>query len=58
MWDGLVLRVVLIILAVTTILTSIQRIVWVYRHAAGVPLESPDSSAVASPNPIRTEKSK
>jgi CDP-diacylglycerol---glycerol-3-phosphate 3-phosphatidyltransferase len=39
MWDGLVLRVVLILLAVTTMATAIQRIVWVYRHAAGVPLE-------------------
>ena len=39
MWDGLVLRIVLIVLAVTTVLTSIQRIVWVYRNAAGVPLD-------------------
>ncbi|TVP75096.1 MAG: CDP-alcohol phosphatidyltransferase family protein [Gemmatimonadales bacterium] len=39
MWDGLVLKGILILLAVTTILTTIQRIVWVYRHAAGVPLD-------------------
>ncbi len=39
MWDGLILKVILIILAVTTILTAIQRMVWVYHNAAGVPLE-------------------
>jgi hypothetical protein len=36
-----VLRIVLIILAVTTIGTAIQRIVWVYQHAKGVPLDPP-----------------
>lgn len=40
MWDGLVLKGVLIALAVTTMATAVQRIIWVYRHAAGVPLES------------------
>ncbi len=39
MWDGLVLKVILIVLAVTTVATAIQRIVWVYRNAAGVPLD-------------------
>jgi CDP-diacylglycerol--glycerol-3-phosphate 3-phosphatidyltransferase len=38
MWDGLVLKGVLIVLAVTTMATAVQRIIWVYRHAAGVPL--------------------
>jgi CDP-diacylglycerol---glycerol-3-phosphate 3-phosphatidyltransferase len=38
-WNGLVLKVVIGILAVTTNLTAIQRIVWVYQHARGVPLD-------------------
>lgn len=38
-WDGLILEVILVILAVSTILTAIHRIVWVHQHAAGVPLE-------------------
>jgi CDP-diacylglycerol--glycerol-3-phosphate 3-phosphatidyltransferase len=44
MWDGLVLKIILIILAVTSNLTAFQRIVWVYQHAAGVPLDPPLSS--------------
>lgn len=40
-WDGMVLRIVIVILAVLTNLTALQRIVWVYRHAGGVPLDSP-----------------
>jgi len=44
MWDGLVLKIILIILAVATNLTAIQRIVWVYQNAAGVPLDPPLSS--------------
>lgn len=39
MWNGLVLKGILILLAVTTVFTTIQRIVWVYQHAAGVPLD-------------------
>ena len=39
MWDGLVVSGIIVIMAVTTNLTAIQRIVWVYRHGAGVPLE-------------------
>jgi CDP-diacylglycerol---glycerol-3-phosphate 3-phosphatidyltransferase len=38
-WDGLVLKVVIVILAVLTNLTAFQRIVWVYQHARGVPLD-------------------
>jgi CDP-diacylglycerol---glycerol-3-phosphate 3-phosphatidyltransferase len=37
-WNGLVLQIVIVLLAVLTNLTAIQRIVWVYRHARGVPL--------------------
>jgi CDP-diacylglycerol--glycerol-3-phosphate 3-phosphatidyltransferase len=39
MWNGLALKVVIVILAVLTNLTAFQRIVWVYRHARGVPLD-------------------
>jgi len=39
MWRGLVLKGILIVMAVATIITAIQRIVWVYRHASGVPLD-------------------
>jgi CDP-diacylglycerol--glycerol-3-phosphate 3-phosphatidyltransferase len=39
MWNGLVLKGILILLAVTTVITTIQRIVWVYQNAAGVPLD-------------------
>jgi CDP-diacylglycerol---glycerol-3-phosphate 3-phosphatidyltransferase len=38
-WNGLALKVVIVILAVLTNLTAFQRIVWVYRHARGVPLD-------------------
>jgi hypothetical protein len=34
-----VLKGVIALLAVLTNLTAIQRIVWVYRHARGVPLD-------------------
>jgi CDP-diacylglycerol---glycerol-3-phosphate 3-phosphatidyltransferase len=51
MWNGLVLKWILIILAVTTVFTTIQRIVWVYQHAAGVPLDQPGSP---SPSPTGT----
>jgi CDP-diacylglycerol--glycerol-3-phosphate 3-phosphatidyltransferase len=42
-WRGLVLDIIIIVVAVTTNLTAIQRIVWVHQRAAGVPLE--DGSA-------------
>ncbi|MFQ5537935.1 MAG: CDP-alcohol phosphatidyltransferase family protein [Gemmatimonadota bacterium] len=35
-WNGLVLGGVLVVVAVLTNLTAVQRILWVYRHAAGV----------------------
>jgi hypothetical protein len=38
-WDGLVLDVVIIIVAVLTNITAIHRIVWVYQRGAGVPLD-------------------
>lgn len=50
MWNGVVLKVILVILAVTSVVTAIQRIVWVYRHAAGVPL---DEESPAPPPTIK-----
>jgi len=57
MWDGLVLKGILIVLAVTSILTAFQRMFWVYRNAAGVPLD--DASPPSTPTPMSqsTEKS-
>ncbi|RMH15458.1 MAG: CDP-alcohol phosphatidyltransferase family protein [Gemmatimonadetes bacterium] len=45
-WDGLVLTGVIVIFAVLTNWTAIHRIVWVYRQAAGVPLD--DAPALVS----------
>ncbi len=54
MWDGLILKIIIVILAVTTILTAGQRMVWVYKNATGVPLDEPDA-----PEPVKpTEKLK
>ena len=49
-WDGLVLKGVIVILAVLTNLTAFQRIVWVYQHARGVPLDedAPPRAAAAT----------
>jgi len=41
MWGGLVLKIVIVLMAVMTNVTAIQRIVWVYRHASGVPVDDP-----------------
>jgi CDP-diacylglycerol--glycerol-3-phosphate 3-phosphatidyltransferase len=37
-WNGLVLKGVILVLAVLTNLTAFQRIVWVWKHARGVPI--------------------
>ena len=39
--NGIALKIVIAILVVLSFLTVVQRIVWVYRHAGGVPLEEP-----------------
>lgn len=41
MWGGLVLRWVIIVVAVLTNVTAVQRIWWVYKNAAGVPVPDP-----------------
>lgn len=40
-WNGAVLSGILVLVALTTNITAVQRIVWVYQHAAGVPLDEP-----------------
>lgn len=40
-WGGLVLKGVIVLLAVLTNITALQRIIWVYQHARGVPLDAP-----------------
>jgi CDP-diacylglycerol--glycerol-3-phosphate 3-phosphatidyltransferase len=39
-WNGLVLKIVIVVLAVLTNLTAFQRIYWVWKHARGVPIAS------------------
>ncbi|MGQ0813664.1 MAG: CDP-alcohol phosphatidyltransferase family protein [Gemmatimonadota bacterium] len=39
-WNGLILKVVIVLLAILTNLTAFQRIIWVWKHGRGVPLES------------------
>lgn len=50
---GIVLKVVVILLAVLSAITAIQRIVWVYQHARGVPLDG----ELAAAGGIRSEES-
>ena len=50
MWEGRVLSAIIIILAVTTNITAFQRILWVYRHAAGVPLDEPPQASASGDN--------
>jgi CDP-diacylglycerol--glycerol-3-phosphate 3-phosphatidyltransferase len=39
-WNGFVLSAIIVVFAVLTNMTAIRRIVWVYRAAAGVPLDN------------------
>ncbi len=39
MWDGIVLKGIIALVAVGTVSTSVHRMIWVYRHARGVPLD-------------------
>lgn len=40
-FDGAVLKWVIVVVAVLTNVTALQRIVWVWRNASGVPIEDP-----------------
>ena len=44
-WDGLPLTMVILIVAVLSNITALHRIVWVYRHGGGVPLDDGDGIA-------------
>lgn len=44
-WEGLVLKGAIVVLAVFTNVTAIQRIVWVYQRAGGVPLDEAGAEA-------------
>jgi phosphatidylinositol phosphate synthase len=46
MWDGIVLSAVIVIVAVLTNWTAFHRIIWVYKQAAGVPLDSKGTRAL------------
>jgi len=48
-WNGLVLKGVIALLAVLTNVTAIQRIIWVYQNAAGVPLDEPNPEPTSEP---------
>jgi hypothetical protein len=38
-WNGLVLKGVIAVLAILTNLTAFQRIIWVWKHVRGVPVQ-------------------
>ncbi len=42
MWEGKVISIVIIVVALLTNITAVHRIVWVQRRASGVPLEGPE----------------
>lgn len=50
MWNGLALKVVIFLLAVLTNLTAIQRIVWVWQHARGVPITTTPARVPEKPS--------
>ena len=57
-WNGLVLKAVIFILAVMTNITAIQRILYVYKQGAGVPLPGaarPADRSTAQDAPVVTE---
>lgn len=54
--DGHVLRVVIVAIAVLTNITAVQRIIWVYQHARGVPLEEPAVAASTTSEDEREQR--
>jgi CDP-diacylglycerol---glycerol-3-phosphate 3-phosphatidyltransferase len=55
-WDGLVLKGVILVLAITTNFTAFQRIVWVYQHARGVPLDESEPVPEPASEPVPSEE--
>lgn len=47
-WNGIVLKGVIVVLAILTNITAFQRIVWVYKHAGGVPLDAPVTAGTST----------
>ena len=54
MWEGKAISIVIIVVALLTNVTAIQRIVWVQRRASGVPLHGPQSVPTTSTEEART----
>jgi CDP-diacylglycerol--glycerol-3-phosphate 3-phosphatidyltransferase len=50
MWHGFALKVVIFLLAVLTNLTAFQRIVWVWQHARGVPVNTTPARVLENPD--------
>ena len=44
-WGGIVLSAIIILVAVLSNFTAIHRIVWVYRHGKGIPLDGGEDAA-------------
>ena len=44
-WGGIVLSAIIIVVAALTNFTAVHRIVWVYRHGRGIPLDGGDDAA-------------
>lgn len=44
-WGGIVLSAIIIVVAVLTNFTAVHRIVWVYRHGKGIPLDGGGDAA-------------
>ncbi len=53
MWEGKAISIVIIVVALLTNVTAIQRIVWVQRRASGVPLSAAPLAATASTEEAR-----
>jgi len=44
-WGGIVLSAIIIVVAALTNFTAVHRIVWVYRHGTGIPLDGGDDAS-------------
>jgi phosphatidylglycerophosphate synthase len=53
MWEGKAISIVIIVVALLTNVTAIQRIVWVQRRASGVPLSAAPMAAATSTEEAR-----
>ena len=44
-WGGMVLSVIIVVVAVLTNITAVHRILWVYKHGKGIPLDGGGDAA-------------